>query len=102
MGSVQLTVALVLLVCRSVFGSEDRIQQLERVSKQLARQLMLQQLYVEEQSRSGGDSGLKQVTIIIIVMIAIVIVMTVITIIMVITTPSSLSSSSSIFPSPLS
>ena len=40
---------------------QDRIQQLESVSKQLARQLMLQQLYVEETGRSEGDSGLKQV-----------------------------------------
>ena len=40
---------------------EARIQQLEAVSKQLARQLMLQQFYVEERTRSEGDSGLKQV-----------------------------------------
>ena len=38
-----------------------RLQKLEQVSEQLARQLMLQQLYVEERTRSEGDSGLKQV-----------------------------------------
>ena len=69
MGTVQLATLLSLFVCHTVLGmttpstnsSEDRIQQLASVSKQLARQLMLQQLYVEEKTRSEGDSGLKQV-----------------------------------------
>ena len=39
----------------------ERLKKLEQVTEQLARQLMLQQLYVEETGRSEGDSGLKQV-----------------------------------------
>ena len=69
MGTVPLATLLTLLTCHSVLSSttpstvssEDRIQQLASVSKQLARQLMLQQLYVEEKTRAEGDSGLKQV-----------------------------------------
>ena len=69
MQTVQLVGLLLLLPCHFVTSSttpstpvnEDRIQQLESVSKQLARQLMLQQLYVDEQTRSNGDSGIKQV-----------------------------------------
>jgi len=37
-----------------------RLEKLEKVTEQLARQLMLQQLYVEERARSDGGSGLKQ------------------------------------------
>ena len=69
MGAVQLATLLCLVACHTALGvstpsttsPEDRIQQLESVTKQLARQLMLQQLYVEEKTRSEGDSGLKQV-----------------------------------------
>ena len=69
METVQLVSLLILLPCHFVMSSassstspsEDRIQQLESVSKQLARQLMLQQLYVDEKTRSEGDSGIKQV-----------------------------------------
>ena len=69
MQTVQLVALLLLLPCHFVTSSttpstlvyEDRIRQLESVSKQLARQLMLQQLYVDEKARSEGDSGLKQV-----------------------------------------
>ncbi|XP_076472436.1 uncharacterized protein LOC143301892 [Babylonia areolata] len=39
---------------------EDRLTKLERMTSQLARQLMLQQLYVEEAARSSEDSGIKQ------------------------------------------
>lgn len=38
----------------------ERLKKLEMVTEQLARQLMLQQLYVEEKTRSDGDSGIKQ------------------------------------------
>lgn len=38
----------------------ERLQKLEQVTEQLSRQLMLQQLYIEEKSRSEADSGLKQ------------------------------------------
>jgi len=38
----------------------ERLKKLEMVTEQLARQLMLQQLYVEETARSNVDSGLKQ------------------------------------------
>ena len=61
MVSVQLIALLTLLVCYSVSGYDDRVEQLADVSKQLARQLMLQQLYVDEQTRANGDSGIKQV-----------------------------------------
>ena len=69
MQTVQLVGLLLLLTCHLVMSGatssttayEDRIKQLESVSKQLARQLMLQQLYVDEQTRSNGDSGIKQV-----------------------------------------
>jgi len=61
MVSVQLIALLTLLVCCSVSGNDDRVEQLAAVSKQLARQLMLQQLYVDEQTRANGDSGIKQV-----------------------------------------
>ena len=69
MGTGQLVTMASLLACHAVLGmttpspnsSEDRMQHLETVSNQLARQLMLQQLYVEEKTRSEGDSGLKQV-----------------------------------------
>ena len=61
MVSVQLITLLTLLVCYSVSGNDDRVEQLADVSKQLARQLMLQQLYVDEQTRANGDSGIKQV-----------------------------------------
>jgi len=40
--------------------TDVRVKQLEEVTEQLARQLMLQQLYVEERTRSDGDSGIKQ------------------------------------------
>jgi len=38
----------------------ERLKKLEEVTEQLARQLMLQQMYVEEKTRSEGDSGVKQ------------------------------------------
>jgi len=40
--------------------TDERLKKLEEVTEQLARQLMLQQLYVEERTRSDGDSGIKQ------------------------------------------
>ena len=69
MEAVQLVALLLLLPSHFVKSNmmsststyQDRIQQLESVSKQLARQLMLQQLYVDEKTRSEGDSGIKQV-----------------------------------------
>lgn len=41
--------------------AEERIKELETVTEALSRQMMLQQLYVEEQARSAGDSGIKQI-----------------------------------------
>lgn len=38
----------------------DRIKKLEAISQELGRQLMMQQLYVEEMTRTGADSGIKQ------------------------------------------
>ena len=69
MVTIQLISLLSLLVCCSVVpsthGCGDRIETLEYVTTQLARQLMLQQMYVQEKSRSEGDSGIKQVMIIV-------------------------------------
>lgn len=42
---------------------EERLERLEEVTRLLSRQLMLQQLYVDEKSRSDGDSGIKQVCV---------------------------------------
>ncbi|KAK7100199.1 uncharacterized protein [Littorina saxatilis] len=42
---------------------EDRLERLEEVTRLLSRQLMLQQLYVDEKSRSDGDSGIKQIRV---------------------------------------
>ena len=38
----------------------DQVEHLEKAFDQLSRQLMLQQLYVDEQTRSREGSGLKQ------------------------------------------
>lgn len=40
---------------------QERVDELEQLSEQLSRQMMLQQLYVEERTRTEGDSGIKQV-----------------------------------------
>ena len=39
---------------------EKQVGHLEKMVEQLSRQLMLQQLYTEEQTRAGVSSGLKQ------------------------------------------
>ena len=71
MGTLKLMAMLSMLVSHLLMSSvtatttpddcEARIEQLQSVSKQLERQLMLPQFYVEERTRSEGDSGLKQV-----------------------------------------
>ena len=71
MGTLHLIAVLSMLVSHLIMSSvtttttpadcDARIEQLGSVSKQLARQVMLQQFYVEEKTRSEGDSGLKQV-----------------------------------------
>ena len=71
MATLQLIAVLSMIVSHLIMSSgtttttpadcDARIEQLKSVSKQLARQLMLQQFYVEERTRSEGDSGLKQV-----------------------------------------
>ena len=40
---------------------KKQVDYLEKVIGGMARQMMLQQLFVEERIRSDGDSGLKQI-----------------------------------------
>nr|KAG5705263.1 hypothetical protein BaRGS_010714 [Batillaria attramentaria] len=42
-------------------ATDARVAKLENATSALAQQLMLQQLYIEEKTRSEGDSGLKQI-----------------------------------------
>lgn len=65
-----LVLVLALTFCHRTLGmatllpvvSVDRLSRLETLTSSLSRQLMLQQLYVEEKTRTEGDSGIKQVT----------------------------------------
>lgn len=52
-----------LLVTNAQDTADAKIEALQDVVKQLSRQSMLQQLFVEERIRSEGDSGLKQVKV---------------------------------------
>lgn len=57
-----LLVALWLLLCPSPVSPDVSYgNSTQKIIGQLARQLMLQQYYIEEKTRSEGDSGIKQV-----------------------------------------
>ena len=43
--------------------SEEKVEQMQNIVKSLSRQLILQQMFVEERIRTEGDSGLKQVSV---------------------------------------
>ena len=42
---------------------EERIKELENTMGILSRQIMMQQLYMEEKNRGDGDSGVKQLRV---------------------------------------
>ena len=44
--------------------SEAKVEQMQNIVKSLSRQLILQQMFVEERIRTEGDSGLKQVSVV--------------------------------------
>ena len=46
---------------QEVVELKKQVDYLEKVVGGMARQMMLQQLFVEERIRSDGDSGLKQI-----------------------------------------
>ena len=46
---------------KEVADLKNLVDYLEKVVGGMARQMMLQQLFVEERIRSDGDSGLKQI-----------------------------------------
>ena len=57
-----LVTSFLLLTISGVSGTtEEEVARLKNSVKTLAEQLMMQQFYVEEQTRSNGDSGLKRV-----------------------------------------
>ncbi|XP_059157564.1 uncharacterized protein LOC131941947 [Physella acuta] len=56
-----LRLVLVTLVVGHVISSRNRLQKVQTVVKSLARQIMLQQMGVEEKLRQDGGSGLKQI-----------------------------------------
>nr|KAG5705264.1 hypothetical protein BaRGS_010715 [Batillaria attramentaria] len=56
---IRLAVLLLTLASGGHCTTEDRVDNLEEISRLLARQSMKQQLYMEDRTRSDGDSGLK-------------------------------------------
>lgn len=52
-----------ILSIRTISTNKEEIERLEKEIGKLSRQVMLQQLFIEEKTRSEGDSGLKQTRI---------------------------------------
>ena len=63
MGILNIIKLSILMVTILNCYGETTDRQLQNIAKQLARQLIQQQLYVEERTRSEGDSGVKQVSL---------------------------------------
>ncbi|XP_063396658.1 uncharacterized protein LOC134681139 [Mytilus trossulus] len=61
---ILLQLLCVILSIQSIYTKKEEIERLQKEIGKLSRQVMLQQLFIEEKIRSDGDSGLKQTRII--------------------------------------